>query len=52
MLGVVFEQQEILEGAMQRHLIRLHGHLVEPRQVERGFVDTAVFIRKLLLQIV
>jgi hypothetical protein len=42
-LGVVFEQQEIFERAMQWHLVRLDGYLIEPRQVERGFVDAAVF---------
>ena len=42
--GVVFEQHEIFEGAMQRHLVRLHGHLIEPRQVKGGFVDAAVLV--------
>ena len=51
MLGVVFEEQEIFQGAMQRHLVRLDGHLIEPRQVKGGFVDTAVLIGELLLEI-
>ena len=37
---------------MQRHLVWLHSHLIEPRQVKGGFVDAAVFIGELLLQVV
>src|SRR5262245_726441 len=37
---------------MQRYLLRLDLDLIEPRQVKGGFVDAAVLIGKLLLQIV
>src|SRR2546430_6111651 len=52
MLGVVFEQQEVFEAAMQRHLFRLDFHLVESCQVERGFFDGAIPVGELLLKIV
>ena len=52
MLGVVFKQQEVFQGAMQRHLVWLDGDLIEPRQIKGGFVNTAVFVGELLFQVV
>ena len=49
---MVFEEQEIFKGAMQRHLIGLYGHLIELCEVKRGFVNTAVLVRELLLEVV